>query len=142
MGQYVDFSILAPGDSLPSLVKEPVTKVQLVRYAGASGDFNPIHTDDVTARDAGLSGVIAQGMLIMGFVGQAITTWAPKRYLKRISVRFMNMTFPGDVITVGGTVAEKTSQADGMRIICDAVAKDQKGQVKLSGQFQLLIPKQ
>ena len=60
------------GQLLPPLVKDPVTKVQLVKYAGASGDFNLIHTDDETARRVGLEGVIAHGMLSMGSLGQYV----------------------------------------------------------------------
>ncbi len=140
MGQYLDFQQLKAGDPLPSVTKEPITKVQLVRYAGASGDFNPLHTDDATARQAGLKGVIAQGLLVMGFVGQAITTWAPKRFLKRFKVRLMGMTFPGDVITVHATVVEKHSGPEGLRVVCDTTAKDQEGSTKLSGQFEVLVP--
>ena len=63
-------SALAVGDTLPPLVKDPVTKVQLLKYAGASGDYNLIHTDVETARSVGLGDVIAHGMLSMGFLGQ------------------------------------------------------------------------
>ncbi|MBT3432967.1 MAG: dehydratase, partial [Nitrospinaceae bacterium] len=58
------------GDKLPEIIKDPIAKVQLVMYAGASGDFNPIHTDDEAAQARGLKGVIAHGMLSMGFLGQ------------------------------------------------------------------------
>lgn len=141
MKNYVDFRKLEIGDSLPSLMKDPISKVQLVRYAGASGDFNPLHTDDSFAQKAGLKGVIAQGPLIMGFVGQAITRWVPNRYLKRFKVRFMGMTFPGDMITVRGTVVEKKYVGETLKVICDTIAEDQNGEVKLSGQFELLITK-
>jgi acyl dehydratase len=140
MESYVDFSQMEVGDWLPPLIKDPVTKVQLVRYAGASGDFNPLHTDDIAAQKAGLKGVIAQGLLIMGFVGQAIARWVPKRYLKRFNVRFKSMTFPGDAITIRASISEKTKEGDSLRIICDAEAKDQKGDIKLSGQFEVLYP--
>ena len=60
------------GDKLPELVKEPVSRTQLVKYAGSSGDFNPIHYDDEAARAGGLEGVIAHGMLSMGFLGHFI----------------------------------------------------------------------
>jgi acyl dehydratase len=140
MRKYVDFGKLSVGESLPSLTKESITKIQLVRYAGASGDFNPIHTDDTEAQKAGLKGVIAQGPLIMGFVGQAIARWVPKRDLKRFKVRFMGMTYPGDVITVSASVAEKTKTNDGVRVVCETVAKDQHGQAKLSGQFEVFVP--
>ena len=125
---------------LPSVEKDPVTKTQLVRYAGASGDFNPLHTDDAVAQRAGLKGVIAQGLLFMGFVGQAITRWVSKRDLKRFQVRFKGMTFPGDVISVSATVAEKTAERENLRILCHTEAKDQKGEIKLTGHFEVLYP--
>jgi len=140
MAPYVNFSEMEVGDMLPSVEKDPVTKTQLVRYAGASGDFNPLHTDDAVAQNAGLKGVIAQGPLIMGFVGQAISCWVPKRYLKRFQVRFKGMTFPGDTISVSATVAEKVAEGESLRILCHTEAKDQNGEIKLSGQFEVLAP--
>lgn len=139
MPDYVDFESLNPGDALPPLVKPPLSKVQFVRYAGASGDFNPIHTDDDIARQSGLTGVIAQGMLVMGFVGQAVATWAPPRALKRISVRFVGMSYPGDVLTVDAVVAEKMVEKIGLRMVCETTVKDAKGSEKLSGRFELLL---
>ena len=140
MAPYINLNEMEVGDMLPTFVKEPVTKIQLVRYAGASGDFNPLHTDDTVAQKAGLKGVIAQGLLIMGFVGQAITRWVSKRNLKRFQVRFKGMTFPGDTISVSATVTEKTAEGENLRIVCHAEAKDQKGEIKLSGQFEVLYP--
>ena len=140
MASYVNFSDMEVGDMLPAVVKDPVTKIQLVRYAGASGDFNPLHTDDAVAQKAGLRGVIAQGLLIMGFVGQAITRWVSKRDLKRFQVRFKGMTFPGDTISVSATVAEKTAEGENLRILCHTKAKDQNGEIKLTGQFEVLYP--
>jgi len=64
---------LSIGSPLPDLRKDPITKVQLVKYAGASGDYNLIHTDDETARGVGLDGVIAHGMLDFGLLARAIT---------------------------------------------------------------------
>ena len=140
MASYVNFSDMKVGDTLPTVDKDPVTKAQLVRYAGASGDFNPLHTDDAVAQKAGLKGVIAQGLLIMGFMGQAITRWVSKRDLKRFQVRFKGMTFPGDTISVSATVAEKIAEGENLRILCHTEAKDQKGEIKLTGQFEVLYP--
>ena len=140
MASYINFNQVQIGDALPTIEKEPVTKIQLVRYAGASGDFNPLHTDDDVAQKAGLKGVIAQGPLIMGFVGQAITRWVSKRYLKRFQVRFKGMTFPGDTISVSATVTEKAAEGKNLRIVCHTEAKDQRGEIKVSGQFEVLYP--
>src|SRR5439155_140570 len=74
----VYFEDVAVGDELPPLVKGPIAQIQLTRYAGASGDFNPIHQDDEFAKAAGMGGVFAHGMLSMGFGAQAVTDWATK----------------------------------------------------------------
>ena len=141
MNRYIDFHQWEVGQSLPALEKDPLTKTQLVRYAGASGDFNPLHTDDSTAQKAGMKGVIAQGPLVMGFVGQAITQWVPKHQLKRFNVRFMGIAFPGDRITVRATVTEKKYEGDTLRVVCDTKAQDQNGEVKLSGRFEVFVAK-
>jgi acyl dehydratase len=136
MRQVVDFNVLEVGDPLPPLTKDPITKVQLVRYAGASGDFNPLHTDDSVAQKGGMKGVIAQGVLIMGFMGQAISGWVRKRDVKRFKVRFMGMTYPGDVITVKASVKEKQETEKGLFVLCDMAAEDQNNEIKVSGQFE------
>ena len=110
----VNFDDVRPGDEIPSLTKPPVTEVQLVKYAGASGDFNPIHTVHHYAEKAGLGGVIAHGMLSMGFAGEHITKWLGETgTLKRLKVRFTAMTRPGDVVTLKGKVTDKKT-ADGI----------------------------
>lgn len=139
MGICVDWAALKPDDVLPSLMKPSLSKVQFVRYAGASGDFNLVHTDDETARQSGLPGVIAQGMLVMGFLGQAIGEWAPARSLRRVSARFMGMSYPNDALTVEGIIAEKIQEREGLRVVCDTTIKDAQGAIKLSGRFELFL---
>jgi acyl dehydratase len=113
----VHWAELAEGQELPELVKPPITKVQLVKYAGASGDYNLIHTDDETARAVGLPGVIAHGMLSMGFLGQyAGELVGSSGYVQRLKVRFSGMVRPGDVLTCRGTVLAKDEQARTVRI--------------------------
>ncbi len=138
MHEYVDFRKLKIGEDLPSLVNPPLSKLQFVRYAGASGDFNPIHTDDAAAIRSGLTGVIAQGPLIMGLAGKAVCRWVPKRQLKRFQARFLGMSFPGDIITVSARVAEHLETDDGLKIRCAITARDQNEEVKLAGLFEVL----
>ncbi len=125
------------GDEMPVLTKEPITELQLVKYAGASGDFNPIHTVDAIGKKAGFGGVIAHGMLVMGFMGQAITNWVPNKYLKKFKTRFVAVTKPQDIITVSGKVIKKEEDI----ITCEIMAKDQKGEIKTTGQFEFTLPK-
>lgn len=134
------FHDLRIGEEVVNLTKSPISKGQLVRYAGASGDFNPLHTDDETARKAGFDGVVAHGMLIMGFLTQAATTWMPKRFLKKINLRFKAVTRAGDTITVTMKVTEKQVQENIGRIVCSVEAVDQNKQVKANGTVEMHVP--
>ena len=138
MAKELYFDEIKIGEALPPLVKDPVTLVQLVRYAGAAGDFNPLHFDPAIGQRAGFGGVIAQGMLIMGFVGQAVTRWIPNRYLRKLHVRFMGITRLADVITITGLVVEKRDSD--RRIFCTIEAKDEKGEVKIRGDLEAQLP--
>lgn len=87
------------------LSKGPVSTTQLVMYAGASGDFNRIHYDLPFARSAGLDGVIAHGLLSMGFAAQMLSTWAGARgFVRSIDASFRAPVRPGDVVALTGIV--------------------------------------
>src|SRR5207237_8882156 len=83
------------GDTIPELVKPALSHIQLVRYAGASGDFNPLHTDPTFGEMVGTGGIIAHGMLIMGVVGQLLSDYVGPAELRNVVVRFRGMT-PSD----------------------------------------------
>ncbi|WP_019416253.1 MaoC/PaaZ C-terminal domain-containing protein [Paenisporosarcina sp. TG20] len=86
--------------SFPELTKSPITRVQLSQYAGASGDFNPIHIDEEFAKKSPLGGVIAHGMLSMGFLGQYIEKIVGNHgEVKNFKVQFRGMVKPGDTIS-------------------------------------------
>src|SRR5229473_7919596 len=129
------------GDELPRLVKGPVTHLQLVRYAGASGDFNPLHTDPKFGEMMGTGGIIAHGMLIMGFVGQMLSDYVGPLALRKFSVRFKSMTRLDDVITCTGTITEKYEVGGEGRIAGKVQAADQNGDVKVSGTFVAALPR-
>jgi acyl dehydratase len=129
------------GDTIPKLVKSPVSHLQLVRYAGASGDFNPLHTDPKFGELVGIGGIIAHGMLIMGFVGQLLSDYVGPTALRKFDVRFKGMTRLDDVITCTGTITEKY-EADGeARIAGKVQATDQNGDVKVAGTFVAALPR-
>ncbi|WP_194074649.1 MaoC/PaaZ C-terminal domain-containing protein [Oceanobacillus halophilus] len=113
----IDMDSLQEGQELQSLTKPAISKVQLVKYAGASGDFNPLHTDDAFAQQIGMDGVIAHGMLIMGFMGEYMMNIAGEiAEPTQFSMRFGAMSRPGDVITCTGKV-EKIFEKDGKRFV-------------------------
>jgi acyl dehydratase len=129
------------GDTIPELVKPALSHIQLVRYAGASGDFNPLHTDPKFGEMVGTGGIIAHGMLIMGFVGQLLSDYVGPAALRKFGVRFRGMTRLDDVITCTGTITEKY-EADGEgRITGKVQAVDQNGDVKVSGTFVAALPR-
>jgi acyl dehydratase len=129
---YEDVQI---GDTIPTLEKAPVTHYQLVRYAGASGDFNPLHTDPKVGERIGVGGIIAHGMLIMGFLGQLLSDYVGPAALRKFGVRFKGMTHLDDVITCTGTITEKYEENGAYLIAGKVQAADQHGDVKATGTF-------
>lgn len=95
---------LAAADEMPAFTFGPVTRTDIVRYAGAGGDLNPIHHDEEFARAAGLPGVFAMGMLHAGILGDRLARWVGPDNLRSFGVRFTGQVWPGDVLTFTGTV--------------------------------------
>jgi len=94
------------GDSLEPVVLKPVSRMDLIKYAGASGDFNPIHTIDDEAKKAGLPGVIAHGMWTMGNLSKLFSDYYEVGFIEDYSIRFKNMVFINDLITLKATLVE------------------------------------
>jgi acyl dehydratase len=100
-------SALSVGDTHSEVVVDDLTRTQLVMYAGTSGDYNPLHTDDVYTREvAGYPGVFAHGMLSMGLTGKMLTNYVGDGRLKKFGVRFTNQVWPGDTLTSNAKVVE------------------------------------
>jgi acyl dehydratase len=127
------------GSVLPDLRKPPITKMQLVKYAGASGDFNLIHTDDETARTVGLEGVIAHGMLSMAFLGEYLCWLAGPESVRRLSVRFVEMVRPGDTLTCRARVKEQTAGDAGRRLHLEVWAENQRAERVTVGEAEVDI---
>ncbi len=117
---------VAKGDELPPLSLR-VTRADLVRYAGASGDFNPIHWNDRTAAAVGLPGVIAHGMLTMALAGRLVTQWAGgPGAVRSYGVRFTRQVVvpdddEGALLELTGSVSGVVDAADGSRIATVAI---------------------
>jgi acyl dehydratase len=97
---------LQVGESVQEIQLEPVSRIDLIKYAGASGDFNPIHTIDEEAKKAGLPGIIAHGMWTMGNLAKIFTPFYEEGFVKDYSIRFKGMVFLNDVITLRATLKE------------------------------------
>ena len=134
MSPRVNLAEVQPGEILPE-VADTIERLDLIRYAGASGDFNPIHWNDEVARAVGLPGVITHGMYSMGIAARMVTGWVgDPAAVKRLRVRFSAMIEPGQTLTAKGEVAE----VDGRRVLIRFHAEDEKGEKVLSkGEAEL-----
>lgn len=136
----VYFEDVDVGAELPPLSKGPIQQIQLTRYAGASGDFNPIHQDDEFARAAGMGGVFAHGMLSMGFVAQALTDWAGAGAVRKLGVRFAGLVRLNDIVTCRGRVLGKSSKDDLHLVELEVWAENQRGEKVVTGKAALALP--
>jgi acyl dehydratase len=128
------------GDELPPLMKGPIQQIQLTRYAGASGDFNPIHQDDEFARAAGMGGVFAHGMLTMGFVAQSLTDWVGAGNVRKVGVRFAGLVRLKDTVTCRGRITA-VNRRDGAGLVdLDLWAENQRGEKVVTGKATVAVP--
>ncbi len=133
MSQRLKFDAVSEGDVAPEF-SHKLTRSDLVMYAGASGDFNPMHTDEVSAKAAGLPSVFGHGMFSMGLLGKALTDYAGVGNLASYKVRFTKQTWPDEVLTTKIEVTGK--REDGGRKLVDLTCSlaNADGEVKVSGE--------
>jgi len=134
------FEDVQEGAALPPFVVEKLTRTDLVRYAGASGDFNPIHHDEEFAKLAGNPTVFGHGMLTAGFLAKCLTDAVGVDNLRRYKVRFANRVWPGDRITCTGKVTKKYDADGERRIDGEVTATRQTGETAITGTFTAALP--
>jgi acyl dehydratase len=123
----VSFDQVKVGDEIPRLSVE-LNQMMLWMYAGASGDFNPIHVDKDFAEKVGLGGTIAHGLSSMARMGKCITDWVEDPgALKQFKVRFARPARPGDTITFRGQVTEKKEEDGKKLVVLEVAAENQDG---------------
>ncbi len=134
-------SKLKVGDTHEEVVVDDLTRTQLVMYAGASGDYNPLHTDEVyTTQVAGYPSVFAHGMLTMGLTGKMLTNYVGDGRLTKYGVRFTNQVWPGDTLTAKGTVESIEKQGDEGIVRIAVVTTNQKGEPVVKGSAVAALP--
>jgi acyl dehydratase len=127
---------LKVGDVHTARLVEDLKRTQIVQYAGASGDYNPLHTDEVfTTKVAGYPSVFAHGMLTMGMTGKMLTDYVGDARLTKYGVRFTSQVWPGDTLDATATVTEV---ADGLAKF-DVSTRNQDGVEVLSGYAEARI---
>jgi acyl dehydratase len=131
---------VAVGSEITPLVKQPTTR-QLVMWAGASGDFNPIHYDKDFALERGLPGVVVHGQLAGCFLGQMLTDWLGEEgSLKKLSLSYKGMNFPGEALTCKGTVTKKYVEDDQHLVVLSIWAENPRGEKTVSGTAIVTLP--
>lgn len=134
------FEDVKEGDELPPFTVENLTRGDFVKYAGASGDFTPLHYDQTFVESAGIPTVFAMGMLNAGILSRLVAEYAGLENLRKYKVRFATRVWPGDSVTCKGKVTRKVVE-DGERIIeGDVQALNQKGEVAIQGSFRAALP--
>lgn len=125
------------GEQGPAYEVGPLTRTDIVRYAGAGGDFNPIHHDEIFARSAGYPSVFGHGLLTAGILGGYVADWLGLGRLRKFSVRYVAQVWPDDRLACSGVVTAVTADERGMRVECslsvERCAPDGTRQVVLTG---------
>jgi acyl dehydratase len=134
MGDHMTVRGVAVGDTFEQTLVENLTRTQIVQYAGASGDFNALHTDATYATEAaGFPGVFAHGMLTMGMTGRILTDRFGPQSLRTFGGRFVAQVWPGDTLTVTATVTELAEEAGEVRARVDMETSRQDGSMVFLG---------
>jgi acyl dehydratase len=126
------------GDELNEQTPPSIDRLQLIKYAGASGDFNPIHTIDDAAEEAGLPGVIAHGMLTVATMGLLFSPHLEYGYVKTFRSRFSGMVFLGDTLRIGGRATKVEDRVDGRLYTFEVYARRGEDTVA-SGEVGFLV---
>jgi acyl dehydratase len=129
----LDFDGVNVGDEAPEL-SHVLTRTDLVMYAGASGDFNPMHHDEVKAKEAGLPSVFGHGMFSAGLVGKALTDYVGVGNLRRFKMRFTKQTWPGNTLTTKITVTDKRKEDGESLLDLECALLNDEGQPVIQGE--------
>ncbi|MFO7963996.1 MAG: MaoC/PaaZ C-terminal domain-containing protein [Desulfobacterales bacterium] len=133
-------SALNVGDTYQERVVDDLTRTQIVQYAGASGDYNPVHTDSVFAvQVAGFPSVFAHGMLSMGMTGKMLTNYVGDGRLTGFGVRFTRQVWPGDILDAKAVVKDIREEGGRHFVDLDVETLNQNGETVVKGYASALI---
>jgi acyl dehydratase len=139
MAAKISFADVEVGDALPQLEIGPLTRQDIVQYAGAAWDFSPLHYDQPFVEAAGLPTVVVMGMFTAGMASRCVTDYAGAGQVRDYKVRFVARIYPGDTIHCSGTVTRKF-ETDGERLAeGELLVTNQKGEVAITGSFRAAV---
>jgi acyl dehydratase len=139
MGKIKYFEDVADNEQLPSF-QQTITRTHIVKYAGAGGDFNPMHHDEELAKAMGLPSVFAMGLMHGGMLARVITDWAGDGCVKRYKIKFSGMVWPHDVLTFSGSVIRKYQENQANLVDCQLSVVNQKGETAIAGEATTVLP--
>jgi acyl dehydratase len=131
--RYDDVNV---GDTAPA-IDHKLTRTDLVMYAGASGDFNPMHHDEVAAQAAGLPSVFGHGMFTAGLLATAVTNYVGVGNLTSYRVRFTKQTWPGETLSTTVAVSEKRPNNE---VVLECAVVNENGEAKIQGEAVAVLP--
>jgi acyl dehydratase len=114
-----------------------LSRTDLVKYAGASGDFNPMHHDEILATAAGMPSVFGHGMFSMGFLCSALTDWVGPGRVAKVAVRFSKQTWPGETLVTRVVVTGKREEGDRQLVDVECTLSNAEGEAKVVGTATL-----
>lgn len=140
MTEQICYEDIIVGSEITPLVKQPTTR-QLVMWAGASGDYNPIHYDKDFAQSRGLPGVIVHGQLVASFLGQLITDWMGEQgSLRKLTCSYRGFNLPGDTLGCKGKISKKYIEDGEHYVVCSIWTENLKGEKTVSGVATVILP--
>lgn len=131
---------LAVGDTGPEVVFEDIQRRDFVRYAGASGDFNPVHYDEPYARAAGYPSVFGQGMFTAAIAGRAVTDWFGVATIRQFGIRFQDKVWPGDTLVAICEITDLSPVDDWHRVEAVVRVENQDEELVLTGKTTSALP--
>ena len=135
----LSFNTVQVGDEAP-VTTHTLTRTDLVKYAGASGDFNPMHHDEVAAKAAGQPSVFGHGMFSMGLLGTALTDFVGPGHLTHYKVRFSRQTWPGEELSTSIVVTGKRDEEGKHLVDLECSLANADGEVKVVGEATASLP--
>jgi len=137
----VHFEDVQEGDEITDWpTVDNISRTHFVRYAGASGDFNPMHHDDSVATKVGYPSVFGHGMFTAGVLSHYVTDWVGVGNLRKYAVRFKGQLYPGRNLTITAKVTKKYKEGDENRVDADLTVVDDQGTVLVTGTATAALP--
>ena len=131
--------IVAGSEPAPMVVG-PVTRTDIVRYQGASGDMNPVHHDEVFAKAAGFEAPLGVGMFHAGVINTWATDWLGPEHVRRTKMRWKAPVWPGDTLTFSGRVEDRREVAGDRLVDLVLTCVNQSGATVAQGWMTFVVP--